>query len=72
VCRAIELSATRYCTASAMFSAGPAEVHHGYRVRRGLGRADETGEVVVTGPGEEPDALGERWSAAAEALATVR
>ena len=63
--RAIELSATRYCTASAMFSAGPAEIHHRYRVSRGDGRPDESGEVVVTGPGEDPDALGERWRAAA-------
>lgn len=63
--RAIELSATRYCTASAMFSAGPAEIHHRYVVRRGDGRPDEGGEVVVTGPGEDPDALGERWRAAA-------
>ena len=62
--RAIELSATRYCTASAMFSAGPAEIHHRYLVRRGDGRPDEEGEVVVTGPGEDPDALGERWAAA--------
>lgn len=30
--RAIDLSASRYCTASAMFSAGPAEVHHRYHV----------------------------------------
>lgn len=59
--RAIELSATRYCTAAATFSAGPAEVHHRYLVRRGDGRADESGEVVVTGPGEDPDALGQRW-----------
>ena len=63
--RAIELSATRYCTASAMFSAGPAEIHHRYVVRRGDGRHDENGEVVVTGPGDDPDALGERWRAAA-------
>jgi putative redox protein len=62
--RAIELSATRYCTATAMFSAGPAEIHHRYLIRRGDGRPDEDGEVVVTGPGNEPDALGERWSAA--------
>ena len=63
--RAIELSATRYCTASAMFSAGPAEIHHRYLVRHGDGRPDEDGEVVVTGPGEDPDALGERWRSAA-------
>jgi len=72
VARAIELSATRYCTASAMLSAGPAEIHHRYLVRRGDGRPDETGEtgeVVVTGPGEVPDALGERWQAAAAAPA---
>ena len=58
--RAIELSATRYCTASAMFSAGPAEIHHRYLVRRGDGRPEESGEVAVTGPGENPDALGQR------------
>ena len=63
--RAIELSATRYCTASAMFSSGPAEIHHRYVVSPGYGRPDETGEVVVTGPGEDPDALGEHWLAAA-------
>lgn len=57
--RAIELSATRYCTASAMFSAGPAEIHHCYAVRRGDGRPDESGEVVITGPGWDPDALRE-------------
>lgn len=63
--RAIELSATRYCTVAAMLSAGPAEVHHRYVVRRSDGRPDEEGEVVVTGPGEDPDALGERWAASA-------
>ena len=69
--RAIELSATRYCTASAMFSAGPAEIHHRFLIRRGNGRRDETGEVVVTGPGYVPDALGERWSAAARTPVVV-
>lgn len=57
--RAIELSATRYCTASAMFSAGPAEIHHRYQIHRGDGRVDEVGEVVVTGPHADPDALGQ-------------
>ena len=69
--RAIELSATRYCTASAMFSAGPAEIRHRYVVSRGDGRQDESGEVVVTGPGEDPDALGHRWLATAGAPAGV-
>lgn len=67
--RAIELSATRYCTASATFSAGPSEVHHRYVVRRGDGRPDEAGEVVVTGPDEDPEALGERWAAASSRIA---
>jgi putative redox protein len=71
VWRAIELSATRYCTASAMFSAGPAEIHHGYVVSRGDGRPDESGEVVVTGPGEDPDALGQRSLATAGAVARM-
>jgi putative redox protein len=62
--RSIELSATRYCTATAMFSAGPAEIHHSYLIRRGDGRADEAGEVVVTGPHENPGALGTRYRAA--------
>lgn len=69
--RAIELSATRYCTASAMFSAGPAEIHHRYVVSRGDGGQEESGEVVVTGPGEDHDALGHRWLATAGAPAGV-
>lgn len=50
VARAIELSATRYCTVTAMLSAGPAEIHHRYLVHRADGGLDEAGEVVVTGP----------------------
>src|SRR5574338_1144223 len=53
--RAIELSATRYCTSSAMLSAGPAQLHHRYAISRGSGQEPERGEVVVTGPGEDPD-----------------
>jgi putative redox protein len=66
--RAIELSATRYCTAAAMFSAGPAELHHRYVIHRSDGRRDETGEVVVTGPHEEIGALDEERVAAVGAL----
>ena len=64
--RSIELSATRYCTASAMFSAGPAEIHHRYLIRRGDGRPDESGEAVVTGPHEDPDALGAGYRSPAD------
>jgi putative redox protein len=71
VVRAIELSATRYCTASAMFSAGTAEIHHGYVVKRGDQRPEDRGEVVVTGPGEDPDALGQRRLAAVGSVATL-
>lgn len=63
-------SATRYCTASATFSAGPAEIHHRYVVARADGRPDESGEVVVTGPGEGPGALRERWLATAATVPT--
>jgi hypothetical protein len=42
-----------------MFSAGPAEIHHRYQIHRDGGRADEVGEVVVTGPHADPDALGQ-------------
>jgi putative redox protein len=69
--RAIELSATRYCTAAAMFSAGPAELHHRYVIHRRDGRGDETGEVVVTGPREDVGALDEQRVAAIGALAGV-
>ena len=46
--RAIELSATRYCTVTGNLASGLAEIHHAYLVRRPAG--DEYGEVVVTGP----------------------
>lgn len=60
--RAIELSATKYCTVTAQLAAGVAEIHHRYVIRRGAGDGAEVleGEVVVTGPGESPDALGRR------------
>lgn len=50
--RAIELSATRYCTVTGNLAAGPAEIHHGFLLRRLTGgTADERyEEVVVTGP----------------------
>jgi putative redox protein len=52
--RAIELSATRYCTVSAQVSAGPARISHGYTIVRpgseGTSPSEESAEVVVTGP----------------------
>jgi putative redox protein len=56
--RAIELSATRYCSVAAMLSAGTVEVHHRYRlVRPGRGEPIE-GEVVVIGPHAVPGTVG--------------
>lgn len=55
--RAIELSATKYCTVTANLASGVAEVHHAYVVRDAAGE-EHYGEVVVTGPGERLTALG--------------
>jgi putative redox protein len=51
--RSIELSATRYCTVSAQVASGVARVSHRYLIKRPAGSvapAEESGEVVVTGP----------------------
>jgi putative redox protein len=48
--RAIELSATKYCTVVANLASGVAEIHHAYVVRDAHGE-EHYGEVVVTGPG---------------------
>ncbi len=55
--RAIELSATKYCTVTGNLSSGVTEVRHAYLVRDLTGE-EHYGEVVVTGPGQTPDALG--------------
>jgi len=57
--RAVELSATRYCTVTANLASGVAEIHHAYLVRDTAGE-EHYGEVVITGPGESPDRLGSR------------
>ena len=54
--RAIELSATRYCTVTANLASGVTEIHHGYILRDAAG-LEQTGEVMVTGPGRDPDGL---------------
>jgi putative redox protein len=56
--RAIELSATKYCSVAAMLSAGTVEIHHRYRILGADGSAME-GEVMVTGPHADPDTLGQ-------------
>lgn len=54
---AIELSATKYCSVAAMLSAGTAEIHHRYRITSEDRGDPIEGEVLVTGPGADPDAL---------------
>jgi putative redox protein len=56
--RAIELSATKYCSVAAMLSAGTVEIHHRYRIVGPDGTAPIEGEVLVTGPHADPDAMG--------------
>jgi len=51
--RAIELSATKYCSVGATLSSGITEIHHAYLVRDGNG-SEQTAEVVVLGPGADP------------------
>ena len=53
--RAIELSATKYCSVAAMLSAGTVEIHHRYRITGGP--APVEGEVMVTGPHVDPESL---------------
>jgi putative redox protein len=55
--RAIELSATKYCSVGATLSSGSTEIHHAYFVRDGDG-GERMAEVIVTGPHESADALG--------------
>jgi putative redox protein len=53
--RAIELSATRYCSVAAMLAAGTVEIHHRYRITGGAEAVE--GEVMVAGPHADPDAV---------------
>jgi hypothetical protein len=55
--RAIELSATKYCSVAAMLSAGTVEIHHRYRIVGPDAAAPIEGEVVVSGPHADPDAM---------------
>ena len=61
--RAIELSATKYCSVAAMLSAGTVEIHHRFRIVLPDGAAPIEGEVLVTGPHADPDAMGKPQTA---------
>jgi putative redox protein len=56
--RAIELSATKYCTVTGNLASGVTEIRHSYLVH-GADGEEHYGDVVVTGPDESPDALGQ-------------
>ena len=55
--RSIELSATKYCTVSAQLASGVARITHRYTIKRpaaaGAPPTEESGEVVVEGPGKD-------------------
>jgi putative redox protein len=54
--RAIELSAGRYCSISAMLSSGVVRISHWYVLRGATPEAETVAEVLVTGPHAEPGA----------------
>jgi putative redox protein len=47
--RAIELSATRYCSVGSTLATGVTEIHHAYRLRTAAG-VESMGDVLVMGP----------------------
>jgi uncharacterized OsmC-like protein len=57
--RAIELSATKYCSVGATLSSGSTEIHHAYLVRDESGD-ERMAEVIVTGPHQGAAALDQR------------
>ncbi len=54
--RAIELSATRYCSVGSTLASGAVEIHHAYLIRA-PGGDERYAEVLVTGPNVTPDTL---------------
>ena len=54
--RAIELSATRYCTVGSTLASGAVEVHHAYLLREANGD-ERYAEVLAIGPGGAPEEL---------------
>lgn len=54
--RAIELSATRYCSVGSTLASGAVEVHHAYLLREANGD-ERYAEVLAIGPGIVPEEL---------------
>ena len=57
VSRAIELSASKYCSVGATLASGMVEIHHGYRVIDTATGSDLSGVALVEGPFRGPLAL---------------
>ncbi len=53
VARAIELSATKYCSVGSTLATGITELHHGYRLIDAETGAELSAEVLVEGPHHE-------------------
>jgi putative redox protein len=53
VARAIELSATKYCSVGSTLATGITEIHHGYRLIDAQTGAETEADVLVEGPGNE-------------------
>ncbi len=64
--RAIELSATKYCTVTGNLASGVAEIHHAYVLRDAVG-LERNGEVAITGPAARTDSRGPRPASASAA-----
>ena len=58
--RAIELSATKYCSVGSTLSSGALEAHHSYILQTADGAELTSAEVLVTGPNELPEELAAR------------
>jgi putative redox protein len=64
--RAIQLSATKYCSVGATLSSGDAEVHHRFVLPNGAGD-EHAEEVIVTGPHTSTDSAASGAPSAATA-----
>ncbi len=68
--RAIELSATKYCSVAAMLAAGTVELHHRYRITGPSSQPIE-GEVIVVGPHADPEKVAGNVPASAASTAST-
>jgi putative redox protein len=58
--RAIQLSATKYCSVGSTLASGTLEIRHAYILQAADGAELASGEVLVIGPNELPEELAAR------------